>query len=324
MRDLQNKTSENFFMTLSETLVKEQLCEVFPENPEKYVINQSGVKLNQTEIEALSLGFKFHVPRKFANKIDTEAQLKNLLNQLTDLHPISEDKKGWFKSRLVDISNQYLCSPIQEPRIMTKEHRKVIKRLLNNEDIVILRPDKGSAVVVMMNKAEYVKKMESILNDTSKFKIDNCKDMTDSVGKKVMKVLRELLKKKMIENHTYNELKPMGSRLPYMYGLPKIHKNNYPMRPILSMVNSPFYKVARWLADRLESIRQRLAKHTLKDSFQFVEEVNQLNVHDKIMVSFYVTSLFTQIPLRETIDIICQHSDLLPLPKLQFKQLLML
>ncbi|VDP33060.1 unnamed protein product [Schistosoma curassoni] len=60
----------------------------------------------------------------------------------------------------------------------------------------------------------------------------------------------------------YNNLRPRGSRLPHMYGLPKVHKQGIPHRPILSIINSPYHKVARWLADESEPVRQRLATYT--------------------------------------------------------------
>ena len=42
-------------------------------------------------------------------------------------------------------------------------------RLANNKDIVILRPDKGSATVIL-NRDDYIKKLSDITGDTSKFK----------------------------------------------------------------------------------------------------------------------------------------------------------
>ncbi|KAH9595701.1 hypothetical protein MS3_00000856 [Schistosoma haematobium] len=49
--------------------------------------------------------------------------------------------------------------------------------------------------------------------------------------------------------------------------------------------------------------------------------MNHINITGKFMVSFDVTSLFKKIPLLETIDIICQHSDILPLPVPKLKRL---
>ena len=53
------------------------------------------------------------------------------------------------------------------------------------------------------------------------------------------KGLTEICKK---YDNVKDRLKSFNSRLPslpYMYGLPKIHKENVPYRPIISNVNSP-------------------------------------------------------------------------------------
>ncbi|VDP72239.1 unnamed protein product [Schistosoma mattheei] len=89
-------------------------------------------------------------------------------------------------------------------------------------------------------------------------------------------MVRELLKKKMIDNSTYNDLRSRGSRLPHMYGLPKVHKHDVPLRPILSMINSPYHKVARWLAVKLEPVRHRSATYVLRDSYECYRQVNGL------------------------------------------------
>ena len=51
---------------------------------------------------------------------------------------------------------------------LSKEELAVIRELRRNENVVISRPDKGNGVVVL-NKADYLKKMEAILADEKKF-----------------------------------------------------------------------------------------------------------------------------------------------------------
>ena len=43
--------------------------------------------------------------------------------------------------------------------------------------------------------------------------------------------------------------------------------------------------------------------HCTKDSFSFCEEIKKLRASNKFLVSYDVCSLFTSIPLTETIDI---------------------
>ncbi|VDP81433.1 unnamed protein product [Schistosoma mattheei] len=254
IRDVQSKTSHKFLKTLTKTLIKEQNHVAFPTNPRKYIQNLSNKKLRRIGTGALSLGFKFHIPKK-CNRRDTETQFEYLYQQLSDLKPMNDVKQSWFKSKLVDNTNQYVTTPITQSKLFTKDQYQALGKLIKDETIMLLRPDKGSGVVIL-NRDEYINKVTSILNDSTRFIIDNTqKDSTDATEKRLLRMLRELLKKNLIDNHTYNELKPKALQLPYLYGLPKSHKHDIPIRPILSVANSPFHKLARWLTKCLEPIR---------------------------------------------------------------------
>jgi hypothetical protein len=88
------------------------------------------------------------------------------------------------------------------------------------------------------------------------------------------------------------------------------------------MVNTPQHKLAKWLITKLNPIREKLVTHTVKDTFQFVNEVKDMNIGGKYLVSFDVQSLFTNLPLEETIQTVCEHSRLTNIPRDQLKGLL--
>lgn len=92
-----------------------------------------------------------------------------------------------------------------------------------------------------------------------------------------------------------------------MYGLPKVHKEGVPFRPILSMTGSAYHELARKIDDWfLKPILPRFRRHTVKDSFAFKDKVQNTTVDDTCeMICTDVSSLFTNIPVDETIDIIC-------------------
>ena len=52
--------------------------------------------------------------------------------------------------------------------LLTKEDCQEIKKLKNNEDIIIRRADKSNTFVIM-NKTEYETKINKILSDETKF-----------------------------------------------------------------------------------------------------------------------------------------------------------
>ena len=73
------------------------------------------------------------------------------------------------------------------------------------------------------------------------------------------------------------------------------------MRSIDSFIDTYNYKVAQHLASLLSP--HFPSNCATKDSFSFIEEIKQLNTYGKFLTSFDVTSLFTNIPLEETINI---------------------
>ena len=83
-----------------------------------------------------------------------------------------------------------------------------------------------------------------------------------------------------------------------MYGLAKTHKQNVPLRPIISSIGTFSSKTAKYLAKILSPLAQN--SHLLKDSFDFIDRLNKLEMQNSFMASFDFESLFTNVPLHCT------------------------
>ncbi|XP_068753211.1 uncharacterized protein [Montipora capricornis] len=78
------------------------------------------------------------------------------------------------------------------------------------------------------------------------------------------------------------------------------------MRPILCATGTYNYALAKWLDEKLKPLS--VNRYTISDPF-FAEEIQNLVIDgDDILVSFDVTSLFTNVPLQETIEIIAEKA----------------
>ena len=93
-----------------------------------------------------------------------------------------------------------------------------------------------------------------------------------------------------------------------MYSLAKAHKivtDGLPsFRPILSAIGTPTCKLAKFLVPILEPLTTN--EYTIKDSFIFAEELQSFD-SKLVMASFDIESLFTNIPLQETIDLCVEN-----------------
>ena len=93
-----------------------------------------------------------------------------------------------------------------------------------------------------------------------------------------------------------------------MYGVPKIHKADIPLRPILSMINSPQHELAKWLTEILQPVVNKYSTFTVKDTFDFCGKLQEFsdrceNISETFLCSFDIRSLFTNVPLKETVQI---------------------
>ena len=201
------------------------------------------------------------------------------------------------------------------------QHRRVIKLLRNNNDLVISKPDKGAAVV-LLNHADYVNKRLLILNDDTKFKmlgpVETC-DHTTSIEAKFQKQLNKWIKSGLLSPDISDPIRPFRSIRPRLYCLPKTHKDAVPLRLILSMVGSAQQKVASWLSSVLQPVLEHF-RFFIKDFFSFSKIIRNFDPTDMFMCSFDVCSLYTNVPLEETIEICCDVLFRSFLPKPTFSE----
>ena len=86
------------------------------------------------------------------------------------------------------------------------------------------------------------------------------------------------------------------SNIAKAYGLVKIHKNGFPIRPIISATNSPLYNISKFFTQLLTKNLKKPS--TLVDnSLILKEKINNLQIApDFTIISLDVASLFTNIP----------------------------
>ena len=185
---------------------------------------------------------------------------------------------------------------------LTPGQYPALRALCNDNNIVILPAYKGRATVVL-NKEEYTSKMKQIVEDRSNYRPIS-RDPIVRVENRIATALKKLCKQGHIEEKLCDYLVPHYSSPPQLYGLPKVHKDGVPMRPIVSEVGSPCYKLVRELA-RILTPLAGLNGYTVKNSISFVEAVKELQISPQDhLVSFDVTNLFTQVLITEALRVI--------------------
>ena len=80
-------------------------------------------------------------------------------------------------------------------------------------------------------------------------------------------------------------------------------KEGNPLRPICSAKGTATYKLGKHVASLIQPAAVNCHGTDLNDTFQFVSQLRDQDLSDCILASFDVQSLFTNVPLAETIDV---------------------
>ena len=126
---------------------------------------------------------------------------------------------------------------------------------MKNDEIIITRPDKGNGIVIL-DRQDYIDKTITLLSDSTKFRIKdgNVYSIITSLSRKLNLFLEKLMKTKKISYKSYRHLRSKGAKPGILYSLPKIHKLNNPMRPIMSAIGTFNYKLCKFLVPVLEPL----------------------------------------------------------------------
>ena len=275
-----------------------------PKTPRNIVHNFSSYKLTPEETHILEYGLDHHIHTKMdTNNIKTEfeAMYFHLDKHFKDL---PSNEKDEMKSKIRRTCENYINLPSKS------KYEETINRLSKNKDIVILRQDKGKGVI-LMNRSKYVEKCLSQLETPNFSKIDA--DPTKSFETKVQTALHNI--KDAIGEDQYRKIYPSGSNPGRFYGTAKMHKlsdndernmanvDKLLLRPIVSNIGTATYKLSKYLAELLAPLGK--SEYTVSSTEEFVTKVKEMRPRsNQTMISFDVVSLFTNVPLEKTIDII--------------------
>ena len=107
----------------------------------------------------------------------------------------------------------------------------------------------------------------------------------------------------MSEN-TYKMMCPTGASAPKFYWLPKIHKKDVPLRPIVSSIGSVTYGFAKELVGILKPLVSKSVYH-VNNSKEFADEINNTKLEEReCITSVDVTALFISIPVVSALEVI--------------------
>ena len=214
---------------------------------------------------------------------------------------LSEGDASELRAKVVNLVSRPSANNIDSN--LSKEERKALQDLQKDKDIQLLPADKGRLVVVL-NTEDYHRKCEQLLSDSNTYTNLGKKDPKCKYKKELVSVLQKLEKEGGINRVEYRKLYPTTETPPKFYGLPKVHKQNTLLRPIVSSIGTITYNCAKLLPDILSPLVGNSVHH-VANSNDFAELIKKERVEvDEELRSYDVTALFTSVPVNKALRII--------------------
>jgi hypothetical protein len=209
------------------------------------IFNLSYHSLTEPEKRVLSKGLKYGIVEKKMDTYEILArfeQLAQLLNRM-DIAPQQDERRDNFDPKNALMQNlqgmafEFIELSKQAVDNLAPDEREALINLSKNKEIIISKSDKGNAVVIQ-DVSDYRKKIGEILSATNKFKKLKDGDPTVKRENSLYKRLTKLWKELKLDLCILDRIRPRGSRAGVLYGLPKVHKNGVPIRPIISAIGT--------------------------------------------------------------------------------------
>lgn len=290
---------------------------------ENWFVNYTNIKFSRESKWLLSLGKKFTLPIHKNNFFPV---------------PLIADIEQWVQTIKGDTEKEFARAKIAnrisnyKRKLNNTDKEKIILGIYEDtknfisehkKEIIITTADKGNKTVILY-KDEYEKKMKKLLEDKSTYKTTRL-DPTSTLEKKNNNLLTELLKDNHITKWEKYKLTSIAAASPQLYGLPKIHKEGIPLRPIASSFKVPCYNLSQYIGKILQNIIS--PTYNVKNSMELKERIHDIKLDkNDIIVSFDVVSLFTNIPIYLAIKNILDKWDVLEkhtsIPRRKFLQIL--
>lgn len=250
----------------------------------------------------LALGPKFSLQPSYR-----EVSIPRMLAEIESIRCQEvENRKPLITAKITNIITNW-AQKQQDPRgHLHRSFTNTSKFLKQHPEVIITQADKGN-VTVALNVDDYRRLSDDILSD-EQYYVEINRDPTSTFQQKANKLVSELKRGGMIDDCATKRLSIYNARPARFYGLPKIHKPILSLRPIISSIQCPNSNIAQLVTDIMTEAYDSGNDYHMTDSFKFSEFINNFELPNNfVLVSFDVTSLFTNIPVQLVTDSISRR-----------------
>lgn len=255
------------------------------------IVNLSSRTFSDSETRVLNKGLNFAVAPSSVDIPEFTSSVESALMN------VDSDKRSWVRSEVARCLKGFR----PQYKNLDSSEQVALKSLKSMEDVIFLPADKGNSTVVL-DREVYNQKLEILISEGPYRRVKF--DPGSRFRKELMDLLRPLVQAGGLDRPSFLKICPTHFEPPHLFGFPKIHKQHCPLRPIISMRESLFAPLSRKLADILTSYvkgdsfieNSKDAKSRIMRSWEDVDGGD--------LVSLDVVSLFTNIPVEESLQVL--------------------
>lgn len=271
-----------------------------------------------------SLGPKF----SFYASVDEN----DLFKYLIVFEKLKDKINDFFNMLMFNKERKKFCSKFDEDNfrdrtnVQTKAQRFIkiqMERtklfLENNPNVKVFPADKGGRIVIA-DLDVYMNKMRSYLNLNSMkgiyffckgLTVDYVRMICESKYDEIRNLVNEFFDKDKSMGFAYlcNKLAFEPFIISRIYGCFKVHKEDYPIRPIISSVDCMAKPLSDWLLHMLNYVAEALGEHQVRSANELFDKIEgrHLKDHNHVLVTWDFESMFTNIPFSKTKEIIRKY-----------------
>lgn len=272
----------------------------------KRLVNLTDIQFTKQETNLLEKGPKYNV-----NTQITHRTIENLVTESEFIIKQQERNTNFNAGLTRELIAEEIRCIIKENKndIMSgtksaeEETCRRIRNKLKNEGALITKADKGNTMVIM-KQDDYRNKTLTFIEDNNIHKLTS--DPTQRFHKNTQTLLKSITH--IFPKQKIKWLKQKNPKAPTLNCLPKIHKENIPVRPVVNFRNAPTYYLAREIHSYLQKHYVFTNNRSIRNTSELIQKIKHIIIPSTAtLTSFDITSMYTNIPITETINIIKQQ-----------------
>lgn len=250
---------------------------------------------------------------KLKSAIGNYADLKTLTRDQTEFNEKMANDDLWDESDSATRAQEFIS--------LQMEHTKMF--LSRNVDVKVFSADKGGRVVITDTRIYHAKMIDHLKCNVAKgiyrelkgFDFEYIRHVCESKYERVRNEVNVWLEKdsRIFLENTRTCLNREPFIISRIYGLLKIHKTGYPIRPIVSATGCMAQPLSKWMLGKLNLIAVHIGKYQVHSSHELFKMINgkMLFSSKHILATWDFDNMFTNIPFQRTKEIIAKYYHLI-------------